>query len=392
LNSIPVLSVDQQLTAEARIEAKHAKRTSQTRTFENLPSVESFLTGLSDTHQRVMSMLLKFGMVFPSITASSQTLADMARCSRRSVDSLLEELRNRNLMQSRQRWNTSTIKHLHPVFFHTRIKAKLWRLYDAYQYFYQQAPRYLLLYLLFSANCALENRYIYKHTSTLESDTQLYKKDIQPKVDTQSREVTPIKESRETILRELMEPFMEQPRPAIIEPDKDILREKRKQAALKISPLLREITPILHLTGKGQIRFTRYSDAALKHALERLNHWGVRDSLTNCRLFETACLSYYHTNKIDIDQVEEDILLKELGYAEASPICRQMNEPKPIAGSLMNIIAKPQSSFAKATADKQRHIRKVTPSAGQQSISDDPILKDAFSQLAQKLGYAHLLE
>jgi|SRR5690348_2055364 len=360
----------------------------------------------------VLSTYINASRLWQRVTLSAPRIGKMIKRTEKTVDRANSYWRENGLIFTKRRFNNSNVTHLNPILHHPKLKAKLWPLIDAYKYVFQQASRYLSIWLLFSTNVPLENRDIYITKNNVEIDSQLYKE-----VNTHSREVTvncSTEVGGESTLLQVEEVEMVEAHATPEEIQQDI-RERRREVAASMSPLLKErVTKILHLTAKGQIRLMRYCDGAMLYALECLNKHGLNETSINFRLFESACIEYSRNNDIKIESDANDLLLKELSYVESQACFKRLTlqshlaqrvatppDPKRAAYErksrpkgerstpyVDNPLLPSATKITRALEKGQQETQRVSP---YKQMAMDPVLNEAFAALALKLGYENVL-
>jgi len=360
----------------------------------------------------VLSTHINANRLWKRVTLSAPQVGRMIKRSEKTVDRSITYWRDNGLIFTKRRFNNSNVTHLNPILHHPKLKAKLWPLVDAYKYVFQQASRYLSIWLLFSANVPLENRDIYKSNINVEVDNQLYKR-----VNTHSREVIvncSVEVRGDSSLTQVEEVEMVdvQSGPHEI---RDQIRERRREVASTMSLLLRErVTKLLHLTAKGQIKLMRYCEGALLYGLECLNKHGLNETSINFRLFEAACIEYSRNNDIAIEAIANDALLHELGYVDsqmcfkkltlASHLAQQVaSPPSPIKRDRQRISRPPREratpyndepiapSVTKMNRAIERGHQEVERVSHYKQMAMDPVFNDVFIALARKLGHDNLI-
>lgn len=386
-------------------------RFNRSKRFELWRFLEKLLKSFTPLKREIMDRLLKLGETFDVITTSASTIAKLIGCCRNTVQEVLTVLRHHGLLVlNKRRYNNSSVKRLHPEFFNVNLKMRLWKLFDSYRDYFQKANRYLKLWLIFQKELTLELS-TYNISRFSKDDIQLYKE-----VHTHSREVTinstsvVIPDNSEQV--EGVEMVEAQANPEEVRQD---IRERRREVAASMSPLLRErVTKILHLTAKGQIRLMRYCDGAMLYALECLNKHGLNETSINFRLFESACIEYSRNNDIKIEADANDLLLKELSYVESQACFKRLTLQSPLAQRVATPPAPNKAAYERKSRPKgerttpyvdnplppsatkiTRAYERGAREAGQVSpykqMAMDPVLNEAFAALALKLGYENVL-
>lgn len=360
---------------------------------------------------KVLSTLINASRLWKRVTLSAPRIGRMVGCNEKTVDRSTSYWRDNCLIFTKRRFNNSNITHLNPILHHPKLKAKLWPLIDAYKYVFQQASRYLSIWLLFTTNVPLENRDIYITKINVEIDNQLYKE-----VNTHSREVTinctsvVVPDNSEQV--EGVEMVDIQATPEEMRQD---IRERRREVAASMSPLLHErVTKILHLTAKGQIRLMRYCDGAMLYGLECLNKHGLNETSINFRLFESACIEYSRNNDIKIESGANDSLLKELCYVESQACFKRLTLQSPLAQRVATPPAPNKAAYERKSRPKadrstpyvdeplppsatkiirafERGHQEVDRQSHYKQMAMDPALNDVFIALALKLGHEHVI-
>jgi hypothetical protein len=408
LNEHGSLSHKQQLVSENRCERRLLNtlgqrlsgkqranlRFKRSERFQSWKAIAAFYKSLTPAFDRLMAEVLKFGYTFDTIRVSAITLARRVGCCRDTVQEFLKELRRRGfLVLNRRRWNNSSERRLHPDFFNANLKMRFWKKFDAYRDYFQKANRYLKLFLIFQKDPTLE-------LSTLnisrfsKDDIQLYERDIQPKGDTQSRDaIVTISEEKAVDLKELKaHPIFKSIPKQPLGNDPHVIAEKKRSALQAAPPLLKErVAPILRLGVKGLVKLTRYPEAALEYGITCLNRYGVRSTLTNFQLFESACSRYCHDRNIPVASDENEALLRQMGYVESQPCCKRLTLAVPIATTIAPHNPSPEATIIGESAVAPiKNQRKIVAPSEQIDISKF-IWGKELESLALKLNYSHLI-
>ncbi len=255
--------------------------------------IEKLLRQFTPAEKEVTSSLIVLSRVFSRITTSAQTLAQQAGYCSKTVYRIFNKLTQLGLIKRKRRYNNSSITIVNPILEHPVLKSRLWTLFDAYTYFKRQAPRYVLLYLLFSANVPLEYSNRYKSTNQYHSRDDRESQSIP-----QPRSVTKI------------EPTLHQ-----------VAHIRDTTMASPISEILqKEVTPRLGLTRKGQLHLSVFDDGALLHGIDGLNAMGKGDRDFDFRLFVNLCEYYCAKHKIKVDIHKPERLIKQYGCRTESPM------------------------------------------------------------------------
>jgi hypothetical protein len=466
------LSHKQQLESEERCKQRVNSLKVKAQSVKNAPhsadeqvkwAYDLVVNVLTPSQQEMAGYIHLMENQFEEVTASYPTIGANIKRSEKTIDRGIQHMRELRLAFTMPRFvkrngkmvRTSNRTWLHPIFRHPKLREMLKNVSVFFGHVFKQTPRFLSLWLLFSAsrsslqveNVPGEYIDIYRSNKNVESDTtsreerDTHSRELNitsPKVSNiQSREVDisfnegshllPARKGDMTS-RELIQEdnhsrsgyaFEELPR-VNATPDREVSMDKQElsqkiaemrkslepqraaQRALKaksaseISELLQgRVTATLHLSAKGQFYLLRYSDGALLYGLENLAHHGTVDNQLNFRLFESACIEYSRRNEIEVEADHYDNLLKQLGYMESQPLCKKILLESPLAQKRVAAPepqkVEPAANGAQGRTIYQPRRRVVKPPEHSGQVAVDDFLKDSFSALAAKLGYSQMV-
>lgn len=370
--------------------------------------------------QRLLELLIQLNQAFDRTFMSHQTMAEKLGCNEKTIDRGIEELESLGLLKriaqykNKRRRSNETI--IHPILTHPKLRALLHTVIKAYRYVIWYAPRFLSLWFLFGTpisaqvvnttntpslqeeNVPAENINIYINNLYVENDNQL-SKNTRKDSNSRTSNITLIEDSspskcsdpigcgKEAFVDKVDLDFSNSLNKSL---NKSLNRDKRRESSADMSELLKtRVTDTLKLTAKGQFFMMRFCDGALAYGLECLSKWGLADTATNFKLFESACYKYSRDNQIAIKQEKYDSLLKDLGYVESQDLFKKMNLTEPLSRSRAL-----EKSTHKSEPVPPRTIRSIQPTGEQRTIdlaTVNPLFKDLVAQIAKKLGHEHVL-
>jgi hypothetical protein len=416
-----ILRITEQRLSPKQRAARRFKRSEQPQRWR---FIEKLLKSFTPLKQVIMNKLLEFGETFDVIKASSQTIARLVGCHRNTVQQVFDTLRRHGLLVlNRRRWNNSSARRLHPDFFNPNLKLRLWKTFEVYRDYFQNANSYLKIWLTLQKECAIklstynlsrfskEDIHLYENVTSNSRELNITSPEVSNiqsremyislneeshllrarKSDITSRELSQEDNHvRDEVLmdpQELSQKIAEMRKS--LEPQRAAQRALKAKSAGEISELLKgRITETLHLSAKGQFYLMRFSDGALLYGLENLAHHGTVDNQMNFRLFESACIEYSRMNEIEIESDRYDNLLKKLGYMESQPLCKKILLESPLA---QKRVALTEPKKVEPAANYQPRERVIKPPENSGQVAVDSFLQDVFSAFATKLGYTDRL-
>lgn len=330
-----------ELNCEDRLTKLTGKPLKKRRGHQDYRMVERELRKLPKVQRRVVDVMMKFNLTFDLLTFSAITISHMANCSLRTVYTVYARLRSLGLIIRTRRGRRGTYKNssitcFNPIIHHPYVKARLWTLYESFKHLFQQASKNLLLCLLFYPICTLNKSNSYNYQSR-EVNIKCSIHDIQPKVDTHIREV--------------------------------------ESPMVPITEFLRnDVTKTLHLTKKGQLYLSAFTDEALKHAIEGLRHLGNNSQKDNFKLFLNLCYSYSHEHKLIVQTERADDLIREYGCKEFGPYYLEAPTCLGEAGRRVIPTVKPAP------------VIEAQPTKPRRMIAINPLFNDVFIAMALRRG------
>lgn len=171
--------------------------------------------------------------------------------------------------------------------------------------------------------------------------------------------------------------------------------KKRKRTTMlpPLTDYLRsDVTQLLHLTKKGQLYLSAFTDEALKHAVEGLKHMASSCQKTNFKLFLNLCYNHSRSQKLPIQMERSEELMVEYGLLKAGSYYRMSDSPK-LPSSITSL--SPEKTKVATEASKLRKLATPSPSRDREGLnlkepSVHPIFADQLNAFAEKMGYLHL--
>lgn len=136
--------------------------------------LEKMLRSLPTKEKAVAGEILKYCRTFGRLTASVETIAARVGCHKNTAQKVFSLFARHGLwVLNKRRWNNSSVRGIHPDFFNPNLYLRLWREFDVYRDYFENADFHLKLWLLFQKDCALELS-TYNSSRFSKDDIQLY--------------------------------------------------------------------------------------------------------------------------------------------------------------------------------------------------------------------------